>query len=295
MTKRVLYIVLLPIAWLYFGNTGYAQKYSATKTVNKTFTAPREMLFEIDAEKATINVVQSKGNTILVKVTQTARGNNEQQCNNDLSVLKYTEFTSRERILIRAFISIPQGKSSITSLLNNDITVELPANCHLKIKNRLGDITIAAIGTSISTDIEYGNLTLSDAACRAEITMKRGELSINDCRLDGSIEANNCKIRTKNLTGRIAANTRMGSAIINLPTAGFALNATSDNTDFTIFDKEKKAYNYTISARSGKIDAQEIAGSKLQKSPTKESLQYTSASPKGEIVIKSEFGNIYIY
>ena len=60
MTKRVLYIVLLPIAWLYFGNTGYAQKYSATKTVNKTFTAPREMLFEIDAEKATINVVQSR-------------------------------------------------------------------------------------------------------------------------------------------------------------------------------------------------------------------------------------------
>ena len=130
------------------------------------------MLFEIDSEKANITVIPAKGSSIALKITQTARNNNELQGKNDLSVLKYTEVINRERVLVRAFISIPTGNSNITSLLNNDITVELPANCHLKIKNRLGDIVIKGVQTSINLNTEYSNVNISASGCKTNITIQ---------------------------------------------------------------------------------------------------------------------------
>lgn len=292
--KTILYILFLCAV------VSSAEAKDVLKVYNRVFEKEyrytNEFLLDLTAEKATVNIRVVEGSTVRIHLQQIAKNQHAEVARRELDYMHFVERKERHRLYLHNYVQIPDGSSRLSSIINNIYTIEVPKNCHLKIKNELGAVNVKGVSTTARFDLSYCGLTMNEMKGKVYVDSRVGDLTMNDCASEGEFICENVNMKLQRSKGSFDVQARFGQISCVMSEAMTLFNAKLEQCDITFINRTAIAYDYVLSLENGHFDVldQEIREA-IKKDDKKESLHLKTEQAYGTIIINSEYGDVNLY
>ncbi len=172
LTVYKLGIVFLLIPLLSFSNN-IKGKYKKTKKVSKTFEANRNTVLNIQNKYGNIDITTWNENRIVIDVTITVSGNDEEQVEDKLEKIRIKFDENGNQVSATTHTGKTKSKSwfssswfswSTSSNLNYqiDYTVKMPIENNLNVFNDYGSIVLNELNGEANINCDYGKIIIGD-------------------------------------------------------------------------------------------------------------------------------------
>lgn len=270
---NTLLILLLAPTILMATNPKFKGKYTKTKTLNKEYTVNAEAGLRVDNSYGNIDIVTWNQNKVMIEVTITTNGNDEEKVQEKLDKIDVDFSGSASLVTAKTLFGDKKNSSwSWWGNKNNNVKMEINYSIKLPVTN------------SVDLNNDYGAINLNKLQGNAKINCDYGQLNI------GELMAENNYLNfdyTKNST--IAY---MKSGKINADYSAFVLEKTDYlelNADYTRSEVEEvQELNYNNDY--GKLYVG-TAGSIIGRG---DYIPLRVKSLSGELNINSDYGSIEV-
>lgn len=266
------------------------------KVTEKEYRYNEEFLLEIAAEKAEINIKVGTGKTVKLKVEQIVKNSSLRKAEKELTYLHFVEKKERHRLYLHNYVQIPASTARLSSIVNNKYTIELPVNCHLKIRNELGTVSVSGAAKTSRFELNYCGLRLNDVEGKLYVDSRIGDVTLQDCAVDAEMITDNVVLKMQNSAGSFDVSAKFGQVSCLLSEQISLLNIEAEQCDVTLIDRNVLPFDYALEVSSARINVlDEVLGERVQTDDGVMTLMQKAENAVGTIIIKSEYGDVSLY
>lgn len=267
-----------------------------TRVIEKEYRFSNEFLLEINAEKATIDVIVTDGSVVKLRLEQSAMNSDVRIAERELGFTYFVDKKDRNRLYLYNYVQLSASSSNLSSIINNKYTIEVPRHCHLKIKNELGDVVVTGVSTTMRYELNYCGLKLNNAKGKLYVDSRIGDVTLTDCIVDAEFLTENVNLKMLRVGGSFDVQSLFGSISCMMSEQVTLINASLEQCEATLINRTNIAFSYAVEVNKGHISAlDESLMEKVIVSSNKEVLRRKDASDMGTIIIESEYGDINLY
>lgn len=268
-----------------------------TRVFDKEYRYPNEFLLEINAEKANIEIKVVDGNMVKVSLEQSAMNADVRIAERELGYIHFVEKKERNRLYLHNYAQLKASTSGLSSIINNKYIIEIPRHCHLKIKNELGDVEVSGVSTTMRYDLSYCGLVLNDAKGKLYVDSRIGDVTLNDCQLDGEFITENVNLKLQRVGGSYDIQALFGDFSCIMSEQVSLINASLEQCEATLINRTSIEYSYVVDVSKAKISVldESLQDEIVVESESKVSLHHKSEGDVGTVIIKSEYGDVNLY
>ncbi len=292
--KIIFYILFFCVSLLSVESKDVLKVYN--RVLDKEYRFANEFLLDITAEKAIVNIRTIKGNTLVLHLEQIVKNQDANEAKKELEYLHFVERKERQRLYLHNYVQLPNGTAGMTSIVNNIYTIDVPENCHLKIKNELGNVTVIGVRTSSRFDLNYCELKLTDVKGKVYVDSRVGDVRLNDCEVEGEFITENVSMKLQYCKGSFDFTSKFGQISCIMSEQISLLNAEIEQCDITLINRTALDFDYVINVENAKINVlDEVLKDKVEMDLSKMWLHKKSEQAVGTVIIKSEYGDVSLY
>ena len=263
-----------------------------TQTIQKTVPWKPGYEVEINGEKAEVLVEPATGNKIMVNAELIAKHPSLDSAKADVKAWKLVVSTVGKKVYIRVYIGLPAGKPLPASNLKAKITVQLPAQCPVNLRNKFGQarldglqgpvaldgdfcaFSLTNLGGKINVDSRYGNVDARHLDGPVNIQVKRADIALadlhGDCRVTSEYGA--VRVDAGPKTGNLTVDATKSDVVLDVPAqprhsfdlkAGYGQVSVPKNLPFTTQNAQTASWQQgqnspllRVSTSFGKITVQ---------------------------------------
>lgn len=160
MYKILLLVFLMPLAITATEKEG---KYTKNKVLNKEFTVNADATLNLTNKYGSINIVTWEENKIVIKVSITTNGNDEDKVKTRLEQIDVEFSGNSNNVSAKTLIEKSSRSWSIWGKSNNvsmeiNYLVKMPITNNLDVNMDYGSITIDKLEGTSKIDCDYGSL-----------------------------------------------------------------------------------------------------------------------------------------
>lgn len=297
--RNITYILIL-LAFMPFVEANIAAQQQVlkvmTRVVDEEFRFTNEFLLEINAEKANITVKVVEGNTVKLHLEQSVMNADIRVAERELGYIYFVKKKERNRLYFHNYAQLQASSSGLSSIINNQYTIEVPRHCHLKIKNELGDVLVDGVSTTMRFELNYCGLKLNNATGKLYVDSRIGDVALNDCTLDGEFITENVNLKLQRVGGSFDIQSLFGSFSCLLSEQVSLINASLEQCEATLINRTNISFSYVIEANKAHISVlDDSLREEVKVETNEETLQLKNDSDNGTIIIKSEYGDVNLY
>lgn len=267
------------------------------RVFDKEYRYTNEFLLEIDAEKANIEIKVVEGNMVKVYLEQSAMNADVRVAERELGYIHFVEKKERNRLYLHNYAQLKASTSGLSSIINNKYTIEIPRHCHLKIKNELGDVEVSGVSTTMRYDLNYCGLVLNNIKGKLYVDSRIGDVTLNDCQLDGEFITENVNLKLQRVGGSFDIQALFGDFSCLMSEQVSLINASLEQCEATLINRSSMEFSYAIDANKANISVldESLKEKIVIESDSKSSLHLKSEGDVGTVIIKSEYGDVNLY
>jgi hypothetical protein len=171
--RAILTLCIVPALVFGNNNSNLSGKYTKEKTINKEFTVNPDATFKVDNSYGNVDVVTWDENRVVIDITITTSGNNEEKVQKKLDQIDVLFERSPSQVSAKTFFN--KGKSK--SWWNwGDSNVNMKINYVVKIP----------ITNSVDLSNDYGNINLDKLEGHAKISCDYGKITTKELMADNN-------------------------------------------------------------------------------------------------------------
>lgn len=161
-----LMLILFFIPFLMTANDMGKDKYEKSKTIKKEFSVNANALLEIKNKYGNVDVVSWNENRVVIVVTITTSGNNEDKVVDKLDDITVAFESSGSRVSATTQIKntgsswFSWGKSNVNFKI--DYTVKMPVTNNAKLENDYGSISLNELNGNADINCDYGKIIIGE-------------------------------------------------------------------------------------------------------------------------------------
>lgn len=225
-----------------------------SKTVEKQFSYKKGHELNIEGEKADVQVQSWDKNQIDVSIVFTAQHASKAIAQRDLEYIEYQAEKVQQKIYLRNYLKVPQGKPAPESTLKAKYVIRVPSDCPVYLKSKFGLVRIRDLANKIRLNSQFTNIGLENIQGFIDITTRFGDL--NGKFIDGAmfVNARRTDITLRELRGKYDLKTSYGTLnfFADPNVADLKLNA--DNTKIHLVSTDPSRFAYNIEAKGSDLN-----------------------------------------
>ena len=250
--KIKLLLFLLAIAVYSWGQKTTFQV--VTKTIEETNNWSQKQMLEINGENATIHISTWDQPIIKTTIELIAKHPDKEVAEKDVEVLQFNISSQKKRISISNYLSINKSNGKPSSTLKTKMTLVIPRNCPLSVKNNFGSIHIEGLKQRLKIDSRFTNISIKNLKGPLDINSQLGEIYGKDINSNTIITSNRSKIYFEQLSGKINIAAKYGTIqIVEDAAYAYDLNITGDKSNVTILNAQPALNAYDLKTSFGSI------------------------------------------
>lgn len=282
------------------------------KTFEKTYKVNSSDVLNIDNRYGRVHVNTWNKNEIKVKVDMIARAGSESKASEMLSRMHVNEEREGKNIILRTIYESARVSGPSSSEIN--YTVYMPEENAITLKNKYGDVYLAALKGKADVDVKYGNLKcdrLSNANNTLKLAYGSGSCSyINGGNLQVAYFNMNVA-EAKELNGfskysdltigkldeELSMDLKYGSFRVNNISSNVRnIRLASTYIPISLNFADNSAFNFDVNVQYGnfKVNKDLVSITSIEKDYTSADYKgkFGSASPKAAVSITSKYGDV---
>ena len=247
--KLLLFGCLLMAGWLKAQTTLQV----VTLTQQKTASWKPGYVVEINGEKAEVVVEPATGNTITVRAELSAKHPNLDLAKADVKAWKLVVSTVGKKIYIRVYIGLPAGKPLPESNLKAKITVQIPAQCPVKLYNKFGQATLDRLQGPVALSGEFCAFTLTNLSGKIDVDSRYG--NVDGHHLDGPvhIQSKRADVSLADIGGDCRVTSEYGAVRVNTGAKTGNLTVDATKSDIVLDVPAQPWHSFDLKAGYGQV------------------------------------------
>lgn len=262
-----------------------------TQTVQKTVKWKPGYEVEINGEKAEVLVEPASGNTINVRAELSAKHPVLDSASADVKAWKFVVSTVGKKIYIRAYIGLPAGKPLPVSNLKAKITVSLPPQCPVNLRNKFGQARLDGLQGAVALSGEFCAFTLSNLSGKVQIDSRYGDVTGQNLGGPVQVDARRADVSLSNLRQACRVHSEYGAVRVDAGRDSGSLTVNATKSDVTINVPAQPRHNFTLNAQYGQV---QVAKNLPFKSENAGKASWQQGQGRPEINVTTTFGKIII-
>lgn len=314
MVQPRVHVVQPEVHIMRLGQPNTPVKYDAEKrkTFEKTYKVNSSDVLNIDNKYGRVHVNTWDKNEIKVKVDMIARAGSESKANEMLNGMRVAESREGNEITLRTVYEPTRVSGPSSSEIN--YTVYMPAENAINLRNKYGDVYLAALKGKANVDVKYGNLKcdrLTNANNSLKLAYGNGSCSFinggnlqvaySNLNIAEAKELNGFSKYSELTIGKLGEDLNM-----EMKYGSFRVNNISNNmrniklasTYIPIYLNfaDDSAFKFDVNVQYGnfKVDKDLVNITSVEKDYTSAdySGKFGSSSPKAAVYITSKYGDV---
>jgi Putative adhesin len=266
-----------------------------SKNVDKLLDFKTGNSLEINVEKADLVVKSWTSPQVKIQVELLAKHPQLETAKKDLNALKFVAETIGKTMYIRNYVAIEKGQPKPTADLRAIITVWLPAETPIYIKNSFGKTNVQQFNGHVDLSLEFCKTKLSQLKGEVTINTRFGDVEADNLNGKLTITSNRSNLTLKILRGPTLINATYGKIIVEADRNLTTLTVNGDKADVDIFNPKNATINYTLSADYGTISTpKSLNFNYLENSKNRKRANLQGLASASKIAISTSFGSILI-
>lgn len=267
-----------------------------TKTIEKTFPYKSDYEVNIEGEKAEVVIESWAKNEIKVEMDLIAKHPSKKQAEKDIHYIKHQAELEKNKIYLRNYISVPEGRSKPEASLSARYTITVPENCPVYLKNKMGEATVNNLNNRFRFRGEFTKIDLFNVQGVIDLNSKFGDIFGRQMGGTVNIFSRRSDINLGELNGSFNVEAYYGVMEIFASRDITDLNITANHTDVFLYNANPQAFGYSLTASNGKINLpNNLNVNLLENTPDQKKMQF---KPDHEyypnITISISFGNLQV-
>jgi len=288
MKNKLLLLALLLVASR--GNTQTTLQV-VTQTVQKTVVWKPGYEVEINGEKAEVLVEPAAGNTVSVRAELSARHTILDSAKADVNAWKFVVSTVGKKIYIRAYIGLPAGKPLPVSNMKAKITVSLPPQCPVNLRNKFGQARLDGLQGPVALSGEFCNFTLTNLSGKVRVDSRYGDVTGQNLGGAVQVDARRADVSLTDLHNDCQVKSEYGAVRVDAGRDAGNLTVTANKSDVTVNVPAQTRHNFNLNAQYGQLQTPKNMPFKSE-SATAAGWQQGRGRP--EINVSTTFGKITV-
>lgn len=286
-------IKLLLLAWLLPAGWAEAQTtlQVVTQTVQKTVAWKPGYEVEINGEKAEVQVEPAAGNTVSVRAELSAKHPVLDSAKADVNAWKFVVSTVGKKIYIRAYIGIAPGQALPVSNLKAKITVSLPKQCPVNLRNKFGQARLDGLQGPVALSGEFCNFTLTNLSGKVQVDSRYGDVSGQNLGGTVQVDARRADVSLSNLRSDCSVNSEYGAVRVDAGPETGNLTVKANKSDVRVNVPAQPRHNFHLDAQYGQL---ELAKNLPFKPESASAAHWQQGRDRPAINVSAAFGKIIV-
>jgi len=267
-----------------------------TKTIEETNNWSYKQTLEINGENAIIHISTWDQPKIKTTIELIAKHPDKEVAEKDLEALQFNISSQKKRFSISNYLSISKSNAKPSSTLKTKMTLIIPKNCPLSVKNNFGSIHIEGLKQRLKIDSRFTNITIEKLKGPLDINSHLGEIYGKDINSNLTITSNRSKIYFEQLSGNIDINAKYGIIqIVEDAAYAYDLNITGDKSNVTILNAKPTLNAYDLKTSFGSITThKQNSFNVIMDTDTLKQIHAIPIVSTSNISIKLDYGDIVV-
>jgi hypothetical protein len=286
-------IKILLLAFLLVAAGGNAQTtlQVATRTVQKTVTWKPGYEVEINGEKSEVLVEPASGNTISVRAELSAKHPMLDSATADVNAWKFVVSKVGKKIYIRAYIGLPAGKPLPVSNMKAKITVFLPPQCPINLRNKFGQARLDGLQGPVALSGEFCNFTLINLSGKVRVDSRYGDVTGQNLGGAVQVDARRADVSLSNLHNDCQVKSEYGAVRVEAGRDAGNLTITANKSDVTVSVPAQTRHNFNLNAQYGQL---QVPKNMPFKTASATAAGWQQGLGRPEINVSTTFGKITV-
>ena len=294
LIKKTLFLLLILRGPIFLINAQTVLQV-VSKNVDKMLDFKADNALEINVEKADLTIKSWASPQVKIQVELLAKHPQLDIAKQDLNALKFVAEKVGKTIYIRNYVAIDKGHDKPTSDLRAIITVWLPADAPISIKNNFGKNNIQQYNGRIDLNSEFCKTKLSQLKGELMINTRFGDLEGDNLNGKLTITSNRSNLTLRILRGPTLINATYGKIIVETDRTLTTLTVNGDKADVDISNPRNAAINYFLTADYGTISTPKALNfNYLENSKNRKRANLQTLATTSKVAISTSFGSILI-
>jgi len=266
-----------------------------TKTMEETNNWNSKQTLEINGENAIIHIATWDQDKIQTTIELIAKHPEKEIAEKDIEVLQYNITSQRKRITINNFLSVSK-ESKPASTLKTKLTILVPSNCPLAIKNNFGSIHIEGLQQQLEIDSRFTKISIENIQGEINLNSHLGEIKGKSILANTKITSNRSDIFLEKLSGNITMKAEYGTIqILEDPAYTYNLDLKGNKSDVTILNANSDLNNYALSTSFGTISTpSQTIFDVVMDSDTLRQVEALAITPQSKVMVSLTYGDILV-
>ncbi len=220
-----------------------------TKKVEKDFVYKKDYELNLEGEKADVQVESWEKDQISVRIEFSAQHPTKAIAQRDLEYIHYQTERVKNKIYLRNYLSVPEGKPQPASTLKAKYYIKVPSDCPVYLKSKFGVIRIRDLSNEVRLNSQFTNIGLENIQGIIDVNSKFGDLEGKF--IDGSmmVHSRRTDITLRELKGKYDLKTSYGTLNIFADPNVADLKLTADHTKIHLVSTDPSRFSYNIEAK----------------------------------------------
>ncbi|MCK6693825.1 MAG: DUF4097 domain-containing protein [Thermoanaerobaculia bacterium] len=284
--------LLLPVMFLLVGSAGAQTTLQVvTQNVQKTVAWKPGYEVEINGEKAEVLVEPAEGNTVSVRAELSAKHPALDTAKADVNAWKFVVSTVGKKIYIRAYIGLPPGKPLPTSNLKAKITVSLPRQCPVNLRNKFGQARLDGLQGPVALSGEFCNFNLTNLGGKVQVDSRYGDVTGRNLGGAVQVDAKRADVSLANLRNDCSVRSEYGAVRVDAGQDAGNLTVKATKSDVSVQVPDRPRHNIHLNAQYGQV---EVAKNLPFKAESASAAHWQQGQGRPEINVSTSFGKIVV-
>lgn len=284
--------LLLPVLFLLAGRAGAQTTLQVvTQTVQKTVAWKPGYEVEINGEKAEVLVEPADGNTVSVRAELSAKHPVLDSAKADVNAWKFVVSTVGKKIYIRAYIGLAPGQPLPVSNLKAKITVSLPKQCPVNLRNKFGQARLDGLQGPVALSGEFCNFTLTNLGGKVQVDSRYGDVTGRNLGGAVQVDAKRADVSLANLRSDCSVRSEYGAVRVDAGQDTGNLMVKATKSDVSVQVPDRLRHNIRLNAQYGQV---EVAKNLPFKAESASAANWQQGQGRPEINVSTSFGKIIV-
>lgn len=225
-----------------------------TKKIEKTFPYKKNYEVNIEGEKAEVVIESWSKNEIKVEMDLIAKHPTKKQAEKDIQFIKHQAELEKNKIYLRNYISVPEGKNKPESSLSARYTITVPEHCPVYLKNQMGKATVNNLSNQFRFRGEFTQIDLFNVQGMIDLKSRFGDIFGRQIGGIVNIYSRRSDINLAELNGSFNLEAYYGVLEIFASKELTDLGITANHSDVFLYNANPQAFGYSLTATNGKIN-----------------------------------------
>ena len=224
-----------------------------TKKVERSFPYQDGHEVNIEGEKAEVAIKTWNRDEIAITLVLRAKHPDEARAARDLEAMQYRVERVKNKVYVRNFLRVPEGKASPEALLEVSYAIRVPEDCPVYLKNHFGAASVSDLAAGLRVNSEFTKLGLDNIRGLIDVRTRFGDLE--GSRLDGAvtINARRSNVTLREIKGQYDITAQYGILKIFADRHLIDLKIDADKSEVLLYNPDRSAFAYNIQAQSSDL------------------------------------------